>query len=165
MAREMTVSDSIVVAASANDLYAQVSDPTQMARWSPENTGAKVPEPGAPARVGMTFVGTNKRGPVRWVTKCVVTAADPGERFAFDVRVYGVGVPVVPIRIATWEYRFEPVGGGTKVTETWTDGRRRWPDALTRVFDPIATRKPSFAEFQRGNIRRTLRNLQADFAG
>ncbi|KAA1416824.1 SRPBCC family protein [Nocardioides humilatus] len=163
MPREMTVSDSVVVAAPADELYAQISDPTQMARWSPENTGASVPEPGAPARVGMTFVGSNKRGPVRWVTKCVVTAADPGQRFAFDVRVYGVGVPVLPIRIASWEYRFEPVEDGTRVIETWTDGRRRWPDAATRMFDPIATRKPSFAEFQRGNIKRTLRNLKADF--
>jgi hypothetical protein len=28
------------------------------------------------------------------------------------------------------------------------------------VFDPIATRKPSFAEFQKGNVKRTLANLK-----
>ena len=163
MTREMTVSDSIVVAACPEELYAQVSDPTQMARWSPENTGARPRKPAGTTHVGMEFVGSNKRGPVRWVTLCVVTAADPGRRFAFDVRVFGFGTPLLRADIATWEYRFEPVEGGTLVTESWTDGRRRWPDALTRVFDPIATRRASFAEFQRGNIYRTLRNLKADF--
>jgi hypothetical protein len=163
MKREMTVSDSIVVTATPQELYAQVSDPTQMRRWSPENTGAKPAEPGRPAHVGMQFVGSNRRGPARWVTRCTVTAADPGERFAFDVEVIGVRTPFLRAGIASWEYRFEPVEGGTLVTETWTDGRRRWPDALTRIFDPIATRRPSFAEFQRGNIARTLRNLKADF--
>lgn len=161
MKREMSVSDSIVVAASPDELYAQLSDPTQMARWSPENTGARV-ETGQAAYAGMEFVGRNRRGPVRWVTRCVVTAAEPGKRFAFDVRVFGFGVPLLRADIASWEYRLEPVAEGTLVTETWTDGRR-WPDALTRVFDPIATRHPSFAEFQRGNIARTLRNLKADF--
>lgn len=163
MAREMTVSDDIVIDATADELYAQISDPKQMARWSPENTGARVSGPSATAHVGMEFTGSNKRGPMRWVTRCVVTVADPGRRFAFDVRVIGLGVPVVPFRIATWEYDFEPVEGGTRVTETWTDGRRHWPDVITRVFDPIATGEPSFAEFQKRNIARTLRNLKADF--
>jgi hypothetical protein len=92
----------------------------------------------------------------------VVTAAEPGRRFAFDVERYGFGRFMVPVRIATWAYDFEPVDGGTRVTETWTDGRTGWPDFATRIFDPIATRKPSFAEFQKGNIRRTLANLKKE---
>ena len=78
------------------------------------------------AYVGMRFVGDNKRGPVRWQTECVVTAAEPGRRFAFDVERYGFGRFMVPVRIATWAYDFEPVDGGTRVTETWTDGRTGW---------------------------------------
>lgn len=163
MTREMTVSDSVVVAATPEELYRQISDPRQMPRWSPENTGARVDDPAAPATIGMEFIGNNKRGPVRWVTRCVVTAADPGKRFAFDVRVFGFGVPVLPFRIATWEYRFEPVEGGTRVTETWTDGRRRWPDAVAKRFDRVATGGLSFADFQKKNIAKTLRNLKADF--
>lgn len=165
MTREMTVSDSIVVAAPPDVLYAQISDPSQMARWSPENTGASLAGPSGPAYVGMQFVGSNKRGWARWVTRCVVTAADPGERFAFDVRVFGLGVPILPVRIANWDYHFEPVDGGTLVTETWSDGRRGWPDAVIRVFDPIVTQQASFADFQKRNIARTLRNLKADFEG
>ena len=163
MARDMTVSESIVIAAPADELYAQISDPTQMPRWSPENTGAVVPEAGRAAYVGMEFTGSNKRGPGRWVTRCVVTAAEPGRRFAFDVKAYGWPVPLLPVSIASWEYAFEEVDGGTRVTETWTDGRRRWPDRLTGLFDPLATGKPSFAEFQRRNIAKTLKNMKADF--
>ena len=66
--------------------------------------------------------------------------------------------------IATWRYEFEHVSGGTKVTETWTDDRRNWPDALAFVFDKIVTGGSTFPEFQRRNIRRTLGNLQRRFA-
>lgn len=160
----MTVSDSVVIEASPEEIYAELSDPTQMARWSPENRGAKVADgPGRAPYVGMTFVGDNKRGPARWVTRCTVTAAEPGRRFAFDVDRYGLGVPLLPVRIATWAYDLEPVAGGTRVTETWTDRRRGWPDAVADRFDRFATGGRTFAEFQRGNIARTLARLKADF--
>lgn len=162
MARDMTVRDSIVVDVDPETVYAQVSDPTQMGRWSPENRGAVVLGKPGPAYVGMEFVGSNRRGRGRWVTRCVVTAADPGRRFAFDVRTWGVRRPSVPVRIATWEYTFEAADGGTLVTETWTDGRRGWPDLVTGVFDRAATGGRTFADFQRRNIARTLRNLKAD---
>ena len=83
-------------------------------------------------------------------------------RFAFDVMRYGFGRFMVPVSIATWTYEFEPDSDGTRVTETWADGRTRWPDFTTRIFDPVATRKPSFAEFQKKNIRRTLDNLKRE---
>ena len=163
MARTFEVSRSIDIAVDPPSAYAAVSDVRQMGRWSPENRGAVIKdEEFTAAHVGMRFVGDNKRGPVRWKTECVVTTADAGTRFAFDVVKYGFGTTLVPIRIATWAYDFEPVDGGTRVTETWTDGRSRWPDFTTRVFDPIATRKPSFAEFQEGNLERTLANLKRE---
>jgi hypothetical protein len=111
--------------------------------------------------VGTTFVGTNKRGPARWQTRCRVTASDPGRRFAFDVFQFGPRVLMLKFRIATWDYTFEPVDGGTKVTETWADGRH-WPDAMANRFDKVATGGTSFAEFQRRNIAKTLANLKAD---
>ena len=163
MARTFEVSRSIDIAVDPPSAYAAVSDVRQMGRWSPENRGAVIKdEEFTAAHVGMRFVGDNKRGPVRWKTECVVTTADAGTRFAFDVVKYGFGTTLVPIRIATWAYDFEPVDGGTRVTETWTDGRSRWPDFTTRIFDPIATRKPSFAEFQEGNLERTLANLKRE---
>ncbi|AMY18467.1 hypothetical protein A3Q40_01071 [Rhodococcus sp. PBTS 1] len=160
--RTRTVSDSVVVAAPPDEVYAALADPTRMARWSPENTGAVVADPRRGGTyVGMTFVGTNRRGPARWSTRCVVTAADPGERFAFTVQAIGPHRPILRTPIASWEYRFDPVDGGTRVTETWTDDRP-WPDALAAVFDKVATRGSLFADFQRRNIARTLASLQRD---
>jgi len=162
MTREMEVSGSIVIAVDPRVAYDAVSDVRQMGRWSPENRGGVVKGDFDHAYVGMRFVGDNKRGAVRWQTECVVTVAEPGRRFAFDVVRYGFGRFMVPVQVASWAYDFDAVDGGTGVTETWSDGRTRWPDGATRVFDPIATRKPSFAEFQKVNIRRTLANLKKE---
>ncbi len=162
MTRPMTVSDSTVVCATPEVIYAQVADPSQMPRWSPENVGGDVPAPGSPLAEGDTFVGTNKRGPARWSTRCVVTRAEPGREFAFQVRQIGLRNPRVSSRIATWSYTFEPVTEGTRVTETWTDNRR-WPDAVAAAFDKIATRGQHFHQFQARNIATTLKRLKADF--
>ncbi|MFG2673228.1 SRPBCC family protein [Streptomyces sp. NPDC048445] len=161
MPRTMSVSDSTMVTVAPSAVYAQVSDPTAMGRWSPENRGAKVLGERREAYVGMVFEGRNKRGRMSWTTRCTVTAADPGERFTFRVHAIGARRPRLPGAIATWEYRFEEVDGATLVTETWTDDRRGWPDFLANAFDRAATRGHTFADFQRGNIRTTLQRLKA----
>ncbi|MGW4231765.1 SRPBCC family protein [Streptomyces sp. NPDC004980] len=161
MSRIMSVSDSILVEATPSAVYAQLSDPTAMGRWSPENRGARVLGEPRSTHVGMVFEGRNKRGAFRWTTRCTVTAADPGERFAFRVHAIGAKRPRLPGAIALWEYRFEAVDGFTRVTETWTDNRRAWPDFVANAFDRVATRGHTFAEFQRGNIRTTLERLKA----
>jgi uncharacterized protein YndB with AHSA1/START domain len=160
MPRTLAVSDCILIQAPPSAIYEQVSNPALMGRWSPENLGATVHCGTRDAYVGMEFTGHNRRGGLRWTTRCTVTAADPGRRFAFRVHAIGRRRPLVRGRIATWEYRFDAVDGGTRVTETWRDDRRTWPDALANAFDRLATRGHTFAEFQRGNIRRTLRNLK-----
>ncbi|MFI1186237.1 SRPBCC family protein [Streptomyces californicus] len=161
MPRTLSIADSIVIEAAPAAVYAQLSDPTAMGRWSPENLGATVRGDRRGAYVGMVFEGRNKRGPVRWTTRCTVTAADPAERFAFRVHAIGLRRPLLPGPIATWEYRFEPEAGGTRVTEVWTDDRRRWPDAVANTFDRVVTGGKTFAQFQGGNIRTTLQRLKA----
>ncbi|KDQ71393.1 SRPBCC family protein [Streptomyces halstedii] len=161
MARTMTVSGGILIDAAPSVVYAHVSDPTAMGRWSPENRGARVLGDRREAYVGMVFEGRNKRGAFSWTTRCTVTAADPGTRFAFRVHAIGARRPRLRGAIALWEYRFEEAGGSTRVTETWTDERRSWPDLLANAFDRVATRGRTFAEFQRGNIRTTLERLKA----
>ncbi len=163
MGRDMQVSDSVVIEADALTIYDQVADPTQMSRWSPENTGATTPGAERPLEKGEVFDGSNKRGRARWSTECVVTAAEPGRRFAFDVRKIGPRTPFIPGQIASWEYTFEPVGEGTRVTETWTDRRRGWPDWAAAIFDKTATGGRLFSDFQRRNIKRTLAAMKADF--
>lgn len=160
MPRTLTVSGSIVVARDPLTVYEHVSKPWLMGRWSPENRGARVHGGRRDAEVGMVFDGRNKRGPVSWTTRCTVSAADPGERFAFRVRAIGLRTPRLRGPIATWEYHFEGLPGGTRVTETWTDDRRGWPDPIANAFDRVATRGHTFAAFQTGNIARTLSNLK-----
>lgn len=168
MSHETTISDSVVIpGVSPEEVYAQVADPTQMGRWSRENTGAVVDgergsRPGTLA-VGDTFVGSNQRGSHGWRTRCRVTAADPGERFTFDVVAFGLGTPRLKVQVATWDYAFEAVDGGTRVTETWHD-LRRWPDALKKVVDPRLTGGRLFPDHQRRNIRRTLDAMRDDLA-
>ena len=164
MGRPMTVSDSIEIEVDPATAYDAVSDVTQMGRWSPENRGAKTSGDGARLSAGDTFVGDNKRGsvPIRWQTKCLVTAADRPERFAFTVTHYGFEPVLIRVPVASWEYRFEPIDRGTRVTETWRDDRRLWPDPVAAIFDRIATGGKPFHEFQRGNIARTLRQLKAE---
>jgi uncharacterized protein YndB with AHSA1/START domain len=157
--RPLEVSDEVTVRATAQRLYALLSDPTAMARWSPENTGAR--GFGGPLAVGDTFRGSNRRGPLRWSTECRVTAADPDRRFAFTVTRWGLGDRLFPLANASWEYRLEPVEGGTRVTETWTDDRP-WPDAVAAMVDRLATGGSTFPEFQRRNIRATLDRLKAE---
>lgn len=163
MGREMQVSDTVVIDADAETIWAQVADPAQMPRWSRENTGATTPGPGRPLTVGERFDGTNKRGRATWITECVVVDSEPGRRFAFDVRKIGARTPKIRGRIATWAYDFEPVDGGTRVTETWTDGRSAWPDWVAAAFDRTVTGGKLFADFQKRNIRNTLRRMKTEF--
>ncbi|WP_371530833.1 SRPBCC family protein [Streptomyces sp. NBC_01283] len=162
MTRTFTVSRSILVQAPPQSVYEQVSQPALMGRWSPENLGATVPGGDVPASVGLVFEGHNKRGPFRWTTRCTVTKAEPGQRFAFRVHAIGVKRPRLRAPIASWEYRFEDSGGATKVTETWTDDRRSWPTFVANAFDRLATGGRTFAVFQVGNIDRTLKNLKRE---
>ena len=163
MKRTLQVSDSIVIKIDAQTIWNQLADPAQMPRWSPENTGATTPEVGRPLQVGESFEGTNRRGRARWTTRCVVTDSDPARRFAFNVGKIGLRRPILRGRIARWAYDLEPVAGGTRVTETWTDGRSTWPDWLSAAFDRAVTGGQLFADFQRKNIHRTLSTMRSEF--
>ncbi|MGW2959407.1 SRPBCC family protein [Streptomyces sp. NPDC001220] len=162
MTRVFTVSGSIVIDVPPAAAYQAVSRPGDMGRWSPENLGTTADWTGEDVTPGATFVGRNKRGRFRWVTRCTVTAADPDRRFAFRVHAIGRTRPRLRGPIATWEYRFEPAGRGTRVTETWTDDRRAWPAFVAGAFDRLVTSGSTFADFQVRNIDKTLRNLKRE---
>ena len=168
--RTLQVSDSMIINIDAATIWAQVADPRQMPRWSPENTRARTAptadlSSGArPLQVGEVFEGSNHRGRARWVTACVVTASEPGRRFAFEVRKIGASSPKISGGIATWVYEFEDIGGRTRVTETWNDDRTTWPDWVAAIVDRVLTGGSSFADFQRLNIHRTLTTMKDEFA-
>lgn len=144
-----------------------VSDPRNLGRWSPENTSASLREgDDGPAYVGMNFWGHNKRGMMRWATQCIVTAADPGKCFAFRVvgqRFGGKDRARLRFDIATWEYRFDEIEDGTRVTETWVDDRSSsWFGRSSRMGDRLFTGGRSFADLHSRNMRVTLERLKTE---
>ena len=110
---------STEIAADPKVVYDLVSDLPRMGEWSPENTGGRWLAGATGAAVGARFRGTNRRGPLWWATTCTVTAADPGEHFAFDVSSG-------PLAVSTWDDRFTRDGDETVVVESWTERRPAW---------------------------------------
>lgn len=147
---EPHASGSERIAASADELYALVSDVTRMGEWSPENMGGRWLGGATGPAVGARFTGANRRGWRRWSTTCTVTAADPGRRFAFDVAF--TAVPV-----SRWSYEFRPDGDATVVTETWTDLRPGWFALAAQPLMGV----PDVRAYNEENIRKTLANLAA----
>jgi Polyketide cyclase / dehydrase and lipid transport len=111
----LAVTVSTVIAANPETLYDLVTDVTNMGHLSPETTSATWIGDATVAAPGVRFKGSNAIGKVTWSTKPTITAADHGRRFAFQV----------PGRSgAHWEYRFDAVDGGTRVTESMSQERR-----------------------------------------
>jgi Polyketide cyclase / dehydrase and lipid transport len=104
----LTHSDHIVVDRSPEDLYALVSDITNMGEWSPICKQCWWDEGDGP-RVGAWFTGRNELPERTWETRSEVVAADPGREFAF----------IVNGNLARWGYTFDAVDGGTEITESW----------------------------------------------
>lgn len=107
------------IKADAAALYQRVSDVTRMSEWSPETTSCRWLKGATGPAAGARFKGANRSGWRRWSTTCTVVAAEPGERFAFDVTF-------ARVPISRWEYTFSPDGDRTIVTERWIDHRPNW---------------------------------------
>ncbi|MCW2917545.1 MAG: Activator of Hsp90 ATPase 1 family protein [Actinomycetia bacterium] len=154
MEREWVAEESVVVAASPEQVYAAVADLRRMGDWSPECFAVRVR---GPVRLDTTFVGFNRLGWRVWFTNGRVTAAEPGEVFAFRVSSFGV-------EVALWGYRMEGGPDGTRLTEYWQDLRRDARGAgfvslLGRIFTgvPAADR----AALNREGMRSTLARIKA----
>ncbi len=137
------------IAVDADTLYAMVSDVTRMGEWSPETTSCHWRGDADHAEVGARFWGVNKNRWHWWATHCRVTVADPGSRFAFDVDL------VLPI--ANWAFTFEPVDGGTRVTQAWTDRRNGFYRRFGKLADGVRDREPHNTQ----GMRETLERLAA----
>src|SRR5436190_9253400 len=87
-----------------------------MGELSPEATGGKWLDGATTAAVGARFRGRNKRGPLRWSTTCLITAADRGHRLEWENGSAG-------FKVARWTYEFAPTANGTRVIERFEDRR------------------------------------------
>lgn len=150
----MTVEPVVVRAsidASPELLYDLVADVSRMGEWSPEATGAR--QANKTLQAGDTFIGTNRRGPVRWYTQCTVLTADRGSEFAFDVNSG-------PLSLSRWSYRFEPTDSGTLVTESWWDRREGITGLVMKGLGQFVI-PGNRAEHNRRTMEATLQQLKA----
>lgn len=108
---ELSHSESILITAPPDVVYAMVSDVTRMGEWSPVCKACWWDDDDVRG-VGAWFTGRNELPERTWETRCQVVAAEPGQEFAFAVG--GSEEPRV-----RWGYTFEPDGEGTRVTESW----------------------------------------------
>ncbi|HEY3674313.1 MAG TPA: SRPBCC family protein [Acidimicrobiia bacterium] len=138
-----TDSVTVHVDAPPQQVWELVSDVTNTGRFSPETLECEWIDGSTGPAVGARFRGhvkRNGRGPMYW-TKCTVVACEPDEEFSFVV-----GTP--ENHPMTWGYRFEPVGGGTDVTEFYDLGE-------------TAPLKLYWALFGKARGRTNARNMQA----
>lgn len=159
MEREWVVEESVAIDAAAQDVYAAVADPGRMREWSPEVFATWVR--GRTVTSGTRFVGFNRIGRRVWFTTCQVTAAVPGETFAFRVSTFGMPV-------ALWGYRVEdvsrdPSAPRTRLTEYWEDQRRdNRGAALASLLGRLFTGVPADrrAAVNREGMRATLDRIR-----
>ena len=142
-------SQQIVINADPERIYGLISDLPRMGEWSPECERVEWTDGSTTAAVGARFTGHNRGGPfrlMRWSRRGRVLAADPGREFAFVAEEGGRESTV-------WRYRFEPVAGGTRVTESY---QVRWIPAWARIIDVPTNRHRELREA----MKHTLRRLQ-----
>lgn len=144
-----TLSRSAVVAAAPHRVWELVSDLPAMGEYSLENTGGAWVGGATGPAVGAVFQGRNGSGLRRWSTRSTVTRCEPGRSFAF--RVAAVGLPV-----AEWAYDVEPVDGGCRLTETWTDRRGGLITRIGRLVSGVSDREA----FTVRSIEQTLERVK-----
>jgi len=105
--KDETLAASTEVRASAERVYAVVSDVTRIPEWSPETKRAEWLAPGR-------FQAWNRRRLGRWQTAANVVEAVPGHRFSFIVQALGGDW-------TQWTYLIEPgsTAGATRLTEVF----------------------------------------------
>ena len=142
-------SQQIVINAAPARLYDMVADLPRMGEWSPECQRVEWEGGTTGPAEGARFVGHNRGGPrglIRWSRHGRVLCADAGREFAFFTEEGGRESTV-------WRYRFEPVDGGTRVTESY---EVRWIPAWARIVDVPTNRHRELLE----GMRHTLEQLK-----
>jgi len=107
-----TAESSIDVDASPDAVWATVADVTRTPEWSPVCHRCEWIDGDHEPVVGARFRGHNRLNGARWSRDCVVTAAEPGRVFGFSSLFKGQ-------ESTRWQYRLEPAGSGTRLSEAY----------------------------------------------
>jgi hypothetical protein len=110
---EPAATGTVTIRATSAEVYAVISDPSAMVRFTEEAYRARWLDGATRAAVGARFQGWNRNGLRRWPTRCHVTDAEPALRFAYEVTATPLDVP-----ISRWQYDIAPTEEGCAVTET-----------------------------------------------
>ena len=143
-----SASSSVEIKASPATVYALITDLDAMSEIA-EETAVMRWQSGTSATPGAVFKGTNRNGWRKWTTKCKVTDADAGTRFAFNVS--HTGVP-----ISRWQYDIATSDGGCTVTESTWDRRPGWYKTPAGLFTGIMNREGANSD----HIQATLQRLK-----
>ncbi len=149
--RRMTdrcVTATVQIDARPDLVYGLITDLPTLASLAEEAVAMEWRK-GDAVRQGAVFTGHNQHGKRRWSTKCTVTDAEPGRRFAFDVRH-----SVFPI--ARWQYDIAAADGGCQVTESTWDRRPGWFRKLAGKATGVTERLAANAD----HIQLTLQRLK-----
>lgn len=134
------------IVAPADRVYALISDVTRMGDWSPETHACEWIGGATGPAIGAQFRGANHLGLIKWHTECTITAATPGEEFAFSV-MHPNG------REETrWRYTLTPTENGTDVTESY---EFLWCPLASRLLETVI---PRDRQLRRG-IHQTLERI------
>lgn len=132
-------SHHVTIEASPEVVYGLVADMPRMGEWSPECQVVEWIEGSCQPVEGARFIGHNKGGPkglMKWSRRGRVLEARPGAEFAFVTEEGGK-------ESTEWRYRFEPVAGGTRVTESYTV---HWIPTWARIVDVPTNRHRELQE-------------------
>jgi uncharacterized protein YndB with AHSA1/START domain len=145
-----TDSAEAMIAAPPESVYGLVADMPRMGEWSPECQRLEWTEGATAPVTGARFVGHNVGGPrglLKWSRTGTVLEAVPGVEFAFATDEGGIEGTI-------WRYRFAPLDGGTRVTESYEI--KKIP-LWARVVDVPTNRAKELRE----GMRHTLDQLKA----
>ena len=142
---------TVLMAASADQVWSRISDITRIGQFSPETFEAEWLDGATGPAVGARFRGhvhRNGRGPTYW-SVCTVVECEPSRVFSFAV---GVG----DLRLNTWRYEIVPVAGGVQVTESFAL-TRSWAN---RIYWVVLGRARGRTNVQ--GMRTTLERIKRD---
>ncbi|RSN10137.1 polyketide cyclase [Streptomyces sp. WAC 05977] len=148
---QRSATGKIAIAAPPEKVYALVSDPGALADMAEEYEGHRWVGAAKEPAVGAKFRGRNRRGFRRWSTLSMITDADAGKRFAFEVTTFA-GLPV-----SRWQYDIEATDDGCVAVESTWDRRPAWLRGPTSLFTGVWKRDDA----NRANIAATLARLKA----
>ena len=153
MSADRELRAAVTVPAPPEQVWEVLTDLGRMPEWSPELV-TMVPLKRGGLRLGQWYLGVNRRGPVVWPTRNVVSVLEPGQTVAWDTTSSG----------ARWCYEVAPEADGTRVTLTRPVPRRL--SRLSRIVAPLLLGgSDAHADELEAGMRTTLERLRTAVAG